>query len=98
MTSENAIEVLDVRKHCLLYASPAHRFLGLLVQRRSTVRRFHARDGASFTIARGEAVGLLVRNGAGKSTLLGRSGRSMGQTRRRSSAGTRWGPCRCRSG
>jgi|APFre7841882724_1041349.scaffolds.fasta_scaffold169129_2 lipopolysaccharide transport system ATP-binding protein len=70
MTSENAIKVLDLQKHCLLYASPARRFLGLLVQRRSTARRFHARDGASFTIARGEAVGLLVRNGAGKSTLL----------------------------
>jgi lipopolysaccharide transport system ATP-binding protein len=67
---ENAIEVRGVRKEYDLYASPAQRFLSLLLKRRGRAERFVALEGIDLDVRRGETVGLIGRNGAGKSTLL----------------------------
>jgi lipopolysaccharide transport system ATP-binding protein len=54
-----------------LYNHPSDRLKqALLLHRRQYFREFWALQGASFHLARGEAVGIIGRNGAGKSTLL----------------------------
>ncbi|MBQ9942212.1 MAG: ABC transporter ATP-binding protein [Christensenellaceae bacterium] len=64
------ISFKDVHKTYRLYKNDRMRFLGLFLKKRIPFKEFHAINGMSFEIRRGESVGFVGRNGAGKSTLL----------------------------
>lgn len=66
-----AIDVQEVRKVYEIYAQPQDRVKQLLLGRwRNYHHDFHALKGISFSVRRGQCVGIIGRNGAGKSTLL----------------------------
>jgi len=64
-----AVSVESLSKVYRVYDSPWSR-LGELVTRRPRHRPFVALDDISFTLPKGEALGIIGQNGAGKSTLL----------------------------
>jgi lipopolysaccharide transport system ATP-binding protein len=72
MSSDDvAIRVADLGKCYQLYAKPQHRlWQGLLRGRKQFYREFWALKDVSFTVRKGETVGIIGRNGSGKSTLL----------------------------
>lgn len=70
-SAETAISVEGVGKYFEIYEKPSHRLWQMLWRgRRTFYRPFWALTDVSFSVARGECVGIIGRNGAGKSTLL----------------------------
>jgi len=69
MASEIAITVASVSKVYHLYKRPQDRVKELLF-RRPYFTPFRALQDVSFTVVKGEVVGIIGRNGSGKSTLL----------------------------
>ena len=70
-SDDTAISVNGVGKFFEIYEKPVHRLLQMLFRgRRRYYRPFWALSDISFTVGRGECVGIIGRNGAGKSTLL----------------------------
>jgi lipopolysaccharide transport system ATP-binding protein len=74
-----AICVSRLDKHYKVYAEPRDRLRQLVesalrrlagLKPRHCFREFHALTDVSFSIAKGESVGIIGRNGSGKSTLL----------------------------
>ncbi|BCR05180.1 sugar ABC transporter ATP-binding protein [Desulfuromonas versatilis] len=71
MSSDIAISVEGISKCYQIYDSPRDRLKQMLARgRRSYFKEFWALRDVSFTVERGETVGIVGRNGSGKSTLL----------------------------
>ncbi|ABC24624.1 ABC transporter related (plasmid) [Rhodospirillum rubrum ATCC 11170] len=70
-TSGAAITVEGLKKVFRIYERPRDRILQLILPgKRKFYREFQALDDVSFTVQKGQAVGIIGRNGSGKSTLL----------------------------
>ena len=67
---DRVIELSAVSKHYSLETNPARRLWRQLIGRTERGPQHPALQDVSFSVRRGEAVGLIGRNGAGKSTLL----------------------------
>lgn len=71
MSSETLIEASCLSKSYHIYEKPRDRLLQMLARgRRQYFKEFWALKDISFTIKRGETLGIVGRNGSGKSTLL----------------------------
>jgi lipopolysaccharide transport system ATP-binding protein len=70
MSPEAAVSVQGVSKRYEIYARPYDRLRQLLFPSQQYFKEFWALKDVSFTLQRGEVLGILGRNGAGKSTLL----------------------------
>ena len=69
--SQNAIEVKDVTKIYRLYDRPIDRLKeSLSLTHKSLHKDFYALNGLSFTVEKGQTVGIIGTNGSGKSTIL----------------------------
>ena len=68
---EFAIEVKNLMKTYKLYENNKRRIIeGLFPKAKPHYKEFHALNDVSFTIQKGEIVGIIGKNGSGKSTLL----------------------------
>ena len=71
MSFEMSIDVKGLSKCYQIYDSPRDRLLQMLAREsRQYYREFWALQDVSFSVGRGETVGIIGRNGSGKSTLL----------------------------
>lgn len=64
-----AIDLKNVKKTYKIYKKPVYRILDSFIGTKH-YSEYHALNGISLSIEKGEAVGVLGKNGAGKSTLL----------------------------
>lgn len=69
MPEENVIEVNNLSKYFRIYSKPRD-MLTEVFTNKSKHTIFNALNDISFTVKKGEVVGVIGRNGAGKSTLL----------------------------
>lgn len=71
MSSDTAIQVMHLSKCYQIYEKPSDRLKQTLMRgRKNYYREFWALNDISFSIQKGETVGIIGRNGSGKSTLL----------------------------
>ena len=71
MSSEIAISVTGVSKRYEMYSQPQDRLLQFLSRgKRQYFKEFWALRDVTFSVKKGETIGILGRNGSGKSTLL----------------------------
>lgn len=71
MSSDAAISIEKVSKRYEMYGQPRDRLLQFFsFGRRQFFQEFWALKDVSFSVAKGETIGILGRNGSGKSTLL----------------------------
>lgn len=71
MSSDAAITIANVSKRYEMYAQPRDRLLQFFsFGQRQFFKEFWALRDVSFSVAKGETIGILGRNGSGKSTLL----------------------------
>lgn len=70
MIGDLIISFENVVKTYKLYKNDRQRFLGLIFNKSTEHKTFTAINDVSFSIRKGESVGIVGRNGAGKSTLL----------------------------
>ena len=71
MDSDIAIQVDNLSKCYQIYDKPHQRLLQMVYRgHRQYYREFWALKDVSFTVKRGETIGIIGRNGSGKSTLL----------------------------
>lgn len=68
---ENAIELVGVGKSYNLYDKPQDRIKEIFsLTRKNYHKEYKALDNVTFSVKKGETLGIIGRNGAGKSTLL----------------------------
>ena len=71
MSSDNIIEINGLSKCYQIYDTPRDRLMQMFYRgRKKLYREFWALKDVSFTLKKGETVGIIGRNGSGKSTLL----------------------------
>ena len=71
MSSEVIVDVKNLSKKYEIYSQPYHRLLQtLFMGHRQFYKEFYALKDITFTVSKGECIGIIGRNGAGKSTLL----------------------------
>ncbi len=71
MSSELAIQIHNLSKCYQIYKEPRHRLLQFMMGRfKQFYQEFWALKNISFSVRKGETVGIVGRNGSGKSTLL----------------------------
>ena len=71
MSSEVIVDVKNLSKKYEIYSQPYHRLLQtLFMGHHQFYKEFYALKDISFTVRKGECIGIIGRNGAGKSTLL----------------------------
>jgi lipopolysaccharide transport system ATP-binding protein len=71
MCSDVVLEVQELSKTYQLFKKPWHRLLQIMLGgKRQCYQEFHAVKPLSFTLRKGEALGIIGQNGSGKSTLL----------------------------